>query len=105
MIIDHRTYTLHPGKLQTYLATYDRLGRELQWKHLGDPIGWYVSHDIGELNQVVHLWRYESLEDRARRRAALAAEPGWQEFLKEGMPMIQHMANKIVTAAPFFTPK
>ena len=39
---------------------------------LGPPLGWYISMDIGELNQVVHLWGYESLADRASRRG------GWR---------------------------
>lgn len=101
MIIDHRTYTLHPGKMKEYLAVYDSEGRELQWRHLGQPVGWYVSMDIGELNQIVHLWGYDSLEDRARRRAALQAEPEWQAFLARAMPLVRTMDNKILSAAAF----
>jgi len=102
MIVDHRTYTVHPGKLNDYLKIYQELGLPLQQKHLGKLVGWYTSMDIGPLNQVVHLWAYDDLADRAARRAALAKEPGWGEFLKQGMPLLQSMENKILAAAPWF---
>lgn len=104
MIVDHRTYTLIPGKLPAFLKLYEEKGLPTQTKHLGAPIGWYVSMDIGELNQVVHLWQYEDLADRAARRANLAADPAWGEYLKEGMAFMQKMENKILSPAPFFKP-
>ncbi len=101
MIVDHRTYTLHPGKMKEYVERYEREGLAVQSRHLGPPLGWYISMDVGELNQVVHLWAYKSVEDRARRRAALAADPEWVELLKKQMPLIQRMENKLLSPAPF----
>ncbi len=102
MIVDHRTYTIHPGKIATFIEIYATHGYPLQQKHLGDCVGWYTSMDIGQLNQVVHMWRFEDLQDRAKRRAAMAAEPGWPVYAEQASPLIQHMENKILTAAPFF---
>lgn len=104
MIVDHRTYTLIPGKLPEFLKVYEELGLPLQRKYLGEPVGWYVSMDIGELNQVVHMWGYQDLNDRAERRAKLAADPAWGEYLKAGTPFMQKMENKILNPAPFFKP-
>ena len=49
-----------------------------------------MSH-IGPLNQVVHLWRYDSLADVERKRAARGADLAWGEFLSltEGMVLLQ----------------
>jgi hypothetical protein len=105
MIVDHRTYTLHPGKLKEYVERYEKEGLPVQTRHLGQPVGWYTSTDIGALNQVVHLWAYESLEDRARRRAALAADPEWQALLVKQAPLIQTQENKILSPAPFMAKK
>ncbi len=105
MIIDHRTYDILPGRLKDYVALYEKKGWPMQKKHLGNCIGWYTSNDIGELNQIVHMWAYESLDDRARRRAAMLGEPQWLEFLAESAPLMIRMRNKILTAAPFFTPR
>ena len=74
MIVDHRTYTIYPGKTPTFTKIYEEFGYPLQQQYLGDCIGWYVSMDIGDLNQIVHLWRYKDLSDRAERRAREVAE-------------------------------
>ncbi len=102
MIVDHRTYDLHPGKLNDFLKIYEEKGLPLQRKYLGEPIGWYVSMDIGELNQVVHMWAYDDIADRAAKRAKLAADPAWGEYLAAAMPLMQKMRNKILSPAPFF---
>jgi len=102
MIVDHRTYTVHPGKLPEYLEMYKNEGLPLQKKYLGNCVGWYVSMDIGALNQVVHMWAYESLDDRAARRAALMKDATWLDFLKRAMPFLQSMENKILTPTDFF---
>lgn len=103
MIVDHRTYTLKPGTLKTYLELYEREGLPAQSRHLGRPLGWYTSMDIGPLNQIVHMWAYDDLADRGRRRAAMQADPEWQAFLAKAVQMIVTMENKILSPAPFMT--
>lgn len=102
MIVDHRTYTIHPGKLPQFVELYREYAYPLQLKYLGDCVGWYVSTDIGELNQVVHLWRYSDLNDRGARRQAMAADPGWPAYAELASPLIQRMQNKILNAAGFY---
>jgi hypothetical protein len=101
MIIDHRTYTLRPGTLAEYVRLYETIGYKIQSRHLGEPLGWYTSMDIGQLNQIVHLWRYDDLADRARRRAAMQGDAEWHGFLKQATPLIMTMENKILTSPPF----
>jgi hypothetical protein len=100
MIIEQRTYTLQPGKLPEYLKVYQPAPLELQRKILGHLVG-YFTVEAGTLNQLVHLWRYESFEDRARRRAQLLAEPVWQEFLARGMPLVHLQESKILLPTAF----
>ncbi len=101
MIIDHRTYNILPGKLPEFLKIYKELGLDVQRENLGNLVGYYVSMDIGELNQIIHLWGYESLEDRSKRRAELAKSKKWQEFLKNALPLLSKMENKILTPTDF----
>ena len=102
MIIDHRTYTMHPTRLPKWLKLYEEYGLPVQQKHLGRLIGFFVS-EIGPLNQVVHLWQYEDLADRQRRRAAMAEDPDWQEFLRrnEELGALQFQENKILLPTAF----
>lgn len=102
MIVDHRTYTVAPGNLPRYLEMYKSRGLPLQLKHLGHCVGWYVSMDIGPLNQVVHMWAYKDLNDRAERRANLMQDQSWIDFIGEAMPLLQNMENKILSATDWF---
>jgi hypothetical protein len=102
MIVDIRTYTAYPGKTNAYLALYEAEGFPTQVKHLGKPIGYFVS-EIGELNQIVHMWGYESMADREKKRAAMYADPAWQAYLKKSAEAgyIMHQENKIVKSTSF----
>lgn len=102
MILDHRTYTLHPGKLGEFLAIYGAEGWPVQTEHLGTPYGWFVSHDIGELNQIVHIWKYVDFADREARRGRLFADARWTAYLGKVAPMFQKMENKILKGTAFF---
>jgi hypothetical protein len=63
MIVEERTYTVKPGSVATYYRDYDPRGLEIQARILGNLIG-YFHTEIGELNQLVHLWGYDSLAAR-----------------------------------------
>ena len=100
MIVDVRTYTLIPRKLATYLDLFEKHALPVMQRHGLELLGYYASH-IGPLNQVVHLWRYDSLADLERKRAARDADPAWGAYLAltEGMVLMQD--NKIMRPASF----
>lgn len=102
MIIDHRTYTFHPLKMGKWLALYEELGLPVQQKHLGGLIGFFQT-EIGTLNQVVHMWGFSDLNDRQARRAEMAKDPDWHEFLRrnEELAALMHQESKIVVPVGF----
>jgi hypothetical protein len=100
MIVEERTYTVKPGTVQQYYADYDPRGLEIQKRILGNLIG-YFHTEIGELNQIVHLWGYDSLAEREKRRAAMAADPDWQAYLRQSPDIIVKMETRILVPAPF----
>lgn len=100
MLVELRTYTFHPGKLPEFLHVYEQEGLEVQKRVLGHMVGYFTT-EIGPLNQVVHLWAYESLDDRAARRAELAADAQWAGYLAKILPMIQTMESKILVPTSF----
>jgi hypothetical protein len=79
MIVEMRTYSIRIGAMRDFLGLYAREGLAVQTQHLGSPLGYYTS-EVGELSQVVHLWRYTDLADRERRRAALEADARWLTY-------------------------
>ena len=45
-VVDLRTYTIKPRGMAEFLDLFDRLAVPIQLKHLGPPLGFFVS-DIG----------------------------------------------------------
>lgn len=79
MIYEMRTYTLKPTRMADWLALYKNHALAAQQEHLGNLVGFFTT-EFGVANQVVHIWAYASLDDRAARRATMAADPRWAEF-------------------------
>lgn len=104
MLVEQRTYTTHPGKWRDYLALYEAEGLAIQQRILGRMVGYYTA-EIGELNQIVHMWAYTDLNERAERRAALMADPQWLSYVQRMLPLLVKQESKILTPAPFFKPQ
>lgn len=100
MYYEIRTYRLKNGGIPEYLKVVGELGIAIQKKHLGNLVG-YFSSEIGPINEIVHIWGFESLDDRQARRARLAADPEWQAFLPKIRDLIINAENKIMIPAAF----
>jgi hypothetical protein len=101
MIVEQRTYRVRPGSVRDYLRTYEHEGGlELQRKYLGRLIG-YFNTEFGALNEIVHLWAYDDLADRERRRAALSADPQWHQYAPKIFQFIETQESRILKPAPF----
>ena len=97
MLIEERCYVLHAtSSPQDFLEAYRKTGQEVQTRTLGGLVGYYVT-EIGELNAIVSLWRYDSFEQRQSRRATLAKDPQWQVYLAVVRPMIKSLTNRLMT--------
>lgn len=103
MIIEERIYTLALGKAPEYTRLMDSEGIVIQEPILGKLFGYFWT-EIGPLNQVIHMWAYESFEERAKRRAVLMENQKWLTFLTKLRPLIQSQENKILIPMPFSPP-
>jgi hypothetical protein len=98
VILEVRTYTAQTGGAARWLDYYEKHGLPVQQKYLGGLVGFFTS-EIGALNQIVHMWKYESLGDREARRAAMAKDPDWHAFLKgqpQPSPLISQASQILV---------
>jgi hypothetical protein len=76
MIHELRTYTVKQGSLPEMFRLSGTLSREIRGDDYGKLEGYWAT-DIGPLNQVMHLWSYSDLNERARLRAELAKNARW----------------------------
>lgn len=100
MIVEERIYTLHPGKVAEMVRLYGEEGLALQERYLGKFIGYFTT-ETGNLNQVVFMWGFESLDDRAARRERMAQDPAWQRYLSKVVPLLVSQENRILKPTSF----
>lgn len=85
MIYELRTYTVKPGSIGEMVKAASTVSRDIRKDEYGKLEG-YWSTEIGPLNQVMHLWSYSDLNERARLRRELARNPRWND---EYTPLIR----------------
>ena len=61
----------------------------------------YFTTEIGELNHVVALWSYESLNDRAAKRATMIADTRWQDYLQMVDGLVDTQTSRILTPVSY----
>ena len=103
MLLDVRTYSCRPGTIKKHLALYEKMGKGPQTRHLGQPFA-YLTTETGNVNQYIHIWAYEDAADRAKKRAAMMADPEWQAYLEESAKLgaLESQQNQLMTPASFF---
>jgi hypothetical protein len=98
MIIEMRTYLLKPGTVPAFMERFaDGLPARLQFSKLGGI--WHS--EVGTLNQVVHVWPYESFEARERIGQEARKTGKWPPKTQE---FIIFQDSKILQHAPFSPP-
>ena len=100
MIADVRTYTLVTRKLNPYLKLVEQYAIPIMRSH-GMVLDRYFISKIGPLNQVVHIWNYESLAEFERIRNSRDADPKWAEYLAKTEGMVLSQENKVMEHASF----
>ena len=101
MYVEERMYTLQVGKAAEYLKNYENEGLAVQLKHLPHMVGYYFT-EVGTLNMIVHMWAYESLDQRDKCRAALQADPAWQAYIPKNRALTLSQETRMMKCAPFF---
>jgi hypothetical protein len=98
MIIEMRTYTLQPG---TLAEVEKRFGEALPIREKHSKLAAFWHSEVGPLNQIIHVWAYDSFEQRLAVRGAAMKEPGWPPPIGE---FVVGMQNEIFLPAPFSPP-
>ena len=100
MIYEERCYLFQPAHFQPFLALFEAEGLDIMVSHLGTLVGYFAS-ETGELNTAVHIWRYDTFEDRLARRQALWNDPAWQTYAEKVLPWIVRMESRLLRPTRF----
>jgi len=100
MLVEERIYTLKPECIDTFLQLYEQEGLPIQSRILPRMLGYFVT-ETGTLHQVVHLWAYQSFEERAAKRAQMYADPDWQKYLVKVRPLFVKQESRLLRPLPW----
>jgi hypothetical protein len=100
VIYEVRTYTLRPGTVPEF---EERFARRLPLREKHSKLGAFWHTEFGPLNQVIHVYPYDDLNQRTAVRAAMAADSELAA-LPGGGDLIVAQEAEIVNSAPFVSP-
>lgn len=96
MLIELRSYDFAPGRATAYAELFRREGLPLITRHL--PLVGYFMTEVGTLNRLHHLWAYESLTERAAKRARFMQDRDWTDgFLPRGLPLVARQESRLLS--------
>ena len=93
-IYEMRTYTIAP---EFYPAFLKLTNEKIHMRTSHSTLLGYWTCELGGLNEVVHIWAYESLVQRQKVRNALGADNQWNdEYMAPMRPMLQAQENIVM---------
>ena len=95
MIYEIRTYRIVPG---TLAQVEQRFGEAYEYRKKYSQLTAFLHTEVGPLNEIVHIWGYEDLAERARIRAEAAKDSNWPPKIAE---FVTAQRAEIVNALPF----
>ena len=95
MIVEIRTYTLQSGTVPQF---EERFAQALPARAKVSPLGAFWHTEVGPLNQVIHAWPYEDLQERSSKRAEATKLQGWPPNTRE---FVVEQQSQIYIPAPF----
>ena len=92
-----RTYTLYVGKMAEAAKLYTEIGYPALDKggHAKRLVGYFVS-DVGTINQLVHLWKFEDDADRRQHWKGVFADAEFMKFAMQFRPLVMSQEVKLL---------
>ena len=99
-IYELRTYTVIVGKMAEVVDLYKAEGWPALARQPPKLVG-YFTGDIGALNQLVHLWKFDDDADRRAFWAGVFGDADFMAFARQLRPLLLAQDNKLLLAAPW----
>src|SRR2546427_8501731 len=97
MIYEVRTYTLRPGAVAEFEECF---AKRLALREKHSKLGAFWHTEFGPLNQVIHVYPYDDLQQRTAVRDALAKDTARAQ-IPSGREFVVAQESEIMNPAPF----
>jgi len=96
-IYEMRTYSVQVGKLAEVVDLYVNEGfPAIKSGGFDRKLIGYFTGDVGALNQLIHIWKFDDDRDRRAHWAAIYEDEAFMAFVSKLRPMILSQENKIM---------
>ncbi|XP_014115116.1 PREDICTED: protein NipSnap homolog 3A isoform X1 [Pseudopodoces humilis] len=94
-----RTYDIKPAKMKEFLEMVKKYFH-FRTAH-SELVGFWYS-ELGAMNRVLHIWKYDNFAHRTAVRHALANDKDWQgKFISAALPLIEKQHNEVAYLVPW----
>lgn len=100
-VVDFRVYRIHYNHMKTFISTTREHAMKVMIRHIGPPLGYYQTI-VGNLNQITHIWGFDSMGDMETRRNARNADPEWRNYLDASDGIYERQETQILRRLDLF---
>lgn len=101
-VYEKRSYNVTVGQMSEVIRLYSELGwPALQAGGFAKHLVGYFTSDTGELHQLIHLWRFDSDDDRRQFWKRLFEDEAFMAFARQLRPLLKSQSNQLLLAAPW----
>jgi hypothetical protein len=101
-VYEKRSYSVTVGQMPEVIRLYSELGwPALQAGGFASHLVGYFTSDTGELHQLIHLWRFDSDDDRRQFWKRLFADQDFMVFARQLRPLLKSQSNQLLLSAPW----
>lgn len=102
VLYEMRTYTLYVGKMAEAVKLYTEIGYPaLESGGQAKKLVGYFQSDVGTINQLIHIWKFEDDADRRKHWAAVFANADFMVFVGKFRPLVMTQHVKVMLPAPW----
>lgn len=100
-VVDFRTYLIHFNKMPRFIETTEQHAMKVMVRHIGPPLGYYMT-TVGNLQQITHVWGFDSMGDMETRRLARNADPEWKNYLDASHGIYERQETQVLLRMNLF---
>ncbi|KAL8202960.1 UNVERIFIED_CONTAM: Protein NipSnap 3B [Gekko kuhli] len=97
-IFELRTYDIKPAKTKECM---ELINRDIHFRLAHSELIGFWTAELGSMNMVFHIWKYDNFAHRAAVRKAIASDKEWQGKLSAILPLLKKMDMEIAYLVPW----